>query len=296
MVYHRLKSVLHYFSNTMKNISRPLINLALILFIIGIFASLYSVFFVMPEALLQKIGISHTDHTKLDIAKEAAVQTLVIVGLELMIGLGLIITLLANNRKFVGTENIVYITNTIDNKQDKTATDTQENEDAILHAKIEDLKTIIEAQSNMKQKMEKGLNELCQLLEASIGALFLSKEIHSRKYIEFLTGYAFQLPDTQTLTYEYGEGISGQVAKSGKEIIISKVPDGYITVISGLGKATPQYMLAMPILRDGVLLGVLEIASFSSFSTTKINAAREIAATMGKYINIEVKGVVLGKS
>lgn len=280
----------------MKNLSRPLTNLAFILFIIGIFASLYVIFFVMPETMLQKMGISNTDHTQLDIAKQASIRTLLIVGVELLIGLGLIISLLANNRKFVGTENIVYITNNAENRQDKTQTDTNINADSELKTKAAEVKQHIAQENTDKDKLQLGLNQLCQLLQASIGALFVSKEINSRKYIEFMLGFAFQLPESKTLLYEYGEGISGQVAKSGKEVVISKVPEGYITIVSGLGKVTPKYMLALPIFRNQILVGVLEIASFTPFSTIHVNIAKEIVEVMGQYLNPEVKGVVLMKN
>lgn len=284
----------------MKNLSRPLTNFAFILFIIGIFASLYAIFFVMPEMMLQKMGISNTDHTQLDIAKQASIRTLLIVGVELLIGLGLIISLLANNRKFVGTENIVYITNNAENKQDKTQTDTNVNADGELKTKAAEIKQNITQEhidkSTDKEKLQLGLNQLCQLLQASIGALFVSKEINSRKYIEFMLGFAFQLPESKTLLYEYGEGISGQVAKSGKEVMISKVPEGYITIVSGLGKSTPKYMLALPIFRNQILVGVLEIASFTPFSATHVHVAKEIVEVMGQYMNLEVKGVVLMKN
>lgn len=279
----------------MKNLSRPIINAIFIVFIIGIFISLYHVFFEMPEAVLKRIGISNTDHTKLDIAKYATVPTLVIISVELLLGLLLIIILLANNRKFIGTENIVYVTNTFDDKQDKTQTDnTQQAHN--LAAQIKNIQLKIEAIAETKAKLQEGLNQLCDELDAGIGVLFVSKEINGRKYIEFLTGYAYLLPDSQTLTYEYGEGISGQVAKTEKEIIISKVPDGYITITSGLGKATPSYMISLPLFNEGILVGVIEIAAFSTFSNTQIDLAREIANYLGKYIQKEFKGVVLSKN
>jgi len=280
----------------MKNLSRPLTNLAFILFILGIFASLYSIFFVMPEAMLQKMGISNTDHTKLDIAKEASITTLLLIGVELLIGLGLIIALLANNRKFVGTENIVYITNNTDNRQDKSQTEGSYDRNVALHQQAEEIKSTIEHESDTTTKLQLGINQLCQLLQATIGAVFVSKEINGRKYIEFLLGFAFHRPESSTLTYEYGEGIAGQAAKTGKELLISKVPDGYITVVSGLGKATPQYMVALPIFHNQVVVGVVEIASFTPFTPIQIQLAKEIIEVMGNYITIEVKGVVLGKN
>lgn len=279
----------------MRNLSRPIINTIFIIFIIGIFISLYYIFFEMPEAVLKRIGISNTDHTKLDIAKYATVPTLLIVSVELLLGLILMIILLANNRKFIGTENIVYVTNNFDDKQDKIQADTTQQANN-LATQIKNIQLKIDAAIDAKAKLQEGLNLLCDELDAGIGILFISKETNGRKLIEFLVGYAYQLPNSQTLTYEYGEGIAGQVAKTEKEIIISKVPDGYITIVSGLGKATPSYMIALPLFNEGVLVGVIEIAAFSAFSDGQIQLAHEIAAYLAKYIQKEFKGVVLSKN
>lgn len=280
----------------MKNLLRPLTLAAFILFILGIFVSLYFVFFVNPEAILHQVSAGSTDHAKLDMAKQASLPTLLLITVELLLGLALIMGLLSNNRKFIGTENIVYVTNYGDAKQDKNQNDSTQSELSVYQANKEIISKAIAACTTDKEKLQVGLNQLCKVLQASIGALFVSKEIHSRKYIEFCIGYAYQLPDSKQLLYEYGEGISGQAAKDGKAIHISKVPQDYITIVSGLGKATPQYMLAMPFKRADQVVGVIEIASFTPFSAQDVEFVGEIAEEIGQYIQIEVRGVVLGKS
>lgn len=280
----------------MKNLLRPLTLAAFILFILGIFVSLYFVFFVNPEAILHQVSAGSIDHTKLDMAKQASLPTLLLITVELLLGLVLIMGLLSNNRKFIGTENIVYVTNNGDAKQDKAQNDSTQSELSVYQANKEIIGKEIAACATNKEKLQVGLNQLCKVLQASIGALFVSKEIHSRKYIEFCIGYAYQLPDSKQLLYEYGEGISGQAAKDGKPIHISKVPQDYITVVSGLGKATPQYMLAMPFKRADQVVGVIEIASFTPFSAQDVEFVGEIAEEIGQYIQVEVRGVVLGKS
>jgi putative methionine-R-sulfoxide reductase with GAF domain len=281
-----------------KKISQYIFIFLLIAFIIGIFASLYMVFFVMPETILHQLGISQTDLTKLEIAKLASFRPIVLLTTELLLGLSLIVVLIVNNRKFSNAENIVYVTRTEiitkDNENNNSTKDTHDHN--FLQQQIENLKQKINEQTESRNKLQVALNGLCNLFQATIGAVYIAKEIHSRRYIEFVAGYAFQLPDSQTLLYEYGEGLAGQVAKDGKEINITHVPDGYITVVSGLGKSTPTNMIVLPIQKQQQVVGVLEIASFLPFTDKDVAIAKEILQFMANAIQPEVKGVVLTKS
>ncbi len=46
------------------------------------------------------------------------------------------------------------------------------------------------------------------------------------------------------------------------------MPPGYLKVVSGLGEASPQHLVILPILFEGQVKGVLELASFEQFSPT----------------------------
>ncbi len=80
--------------------------------------------------------------------------------------------------------------------------------------------------------------------------------------VRFVEGYAFHIPETDILEYEFGDGIAGQVAKDGKPIYLENVPEGYLTVLSGLGSSSPKFLLAFPFVLDGKVIAIIEIASF----------------------------------
>lgn len=110
------------------------------------------------------------------------------------------------------------------------------------------------------------LSSLARILGISQGAFFLSQAGEHGRAIRFIAGYAYHISETETLEYQYGEGLSGQVAKDGQMIRIEGVPEGYIQIISGLGKASPRYMIIFPVLQEAEVLAVIELASFQSFS------------------------------
>lgn len=152
---------------------------------------------------------------------------------------------------------------------------------------IQKVSTIIEQGVEPRhKKMEKVLWTVANDLEAVQGAIFLTKQKDSNvKVIELFAGYAYYLPESKVLTYEFGEGLAGQVAKDGRLVNISSIPEGYISVISGLGKSSPTNLILVPIKNEQEnVLGVIEIASFQNFNQKDELFLKEVALLLAKEI------------
>jgi len=64
---------------------------------------------------------------------------------------------------------------------------------------------------------------------------------------------------------------------------ISSVPEGYVSILSGLGKATPSHMLLLPIMaEDDALIGVVEVASFHNFGKKEERFIEKVFSLVGK--------------
>ncbi|HEY4015303.1 MAG TPA: response regulator [Polyangiaceae bacterium] len=59
-----------------------------------------------------------------------------------------------------------------------------------------------------------------------------------------------------------GEGLVGEAIKERRTIHVRDVPPGYLSVSSGLGRAEPRDLVVVPLLTDGRLMGVVELAFF----------------------------------
>lgn len=82
---------------------------------------------------------------------------------------------------------------------------------------------------------------------------------------KFKAGYAY-FSETTPPEYPEGETLAGQVAKNQKLINLSHIPDGYITILSGLGKGSPKHLVIAPIISpESKTIGILELASFKEF-------------------------------
>jgi GAF domain-containing protein len=166
---------------------------------------------------------------------------------------------------------------------DQTSVKTDGNAGNSAFALFE--RVIHENQGNKKTFFENLLKNICNQLEASVGAIYLVKVYEGQKIYEMVAGYAIYRADNQVIAFQDGEGLVGQVAKDGKFIRLTTIPEGYIEVVSGLGHAHPKFLALFPV-KDHTheVLAVVELASFRDFAQREKNFMEEVALLLAKEI------------
>jgi putative methionine-R-sulfoxide reductase with GAF domain len=110
-------------------------------------------------------------------------------------------------------------------------------------------------------------NHLCsslsEILQASQMALYRTKTIDAHTHIlELFGAFAYHRPDSKKTTYDFGEGLVGQAAKSQKTLTLTEIPDNYIEIVSGLGQSPPSQLIVIPLIQNDECVGAFEIATF----------------------------------
>jgi putative methionine-R-sulfoxide reductase with GAF domain len=95
--------------------------------------------------------------------------------------------------------------------------------------------------------------------------------------LKAISGYAVNQENIEEISFEVGEGLPGQVAFDRKTIILRNVPDGYIQIETGLGKASPASLIILPVCTEEKLIGVFELASFKQFTSEDESHFSEIS-------------------
>ena len=151
---------------------------------------------------------------------------------------------------------------------------------------IENTKDIL-SQPTLKLFAQKLLWSLANEINAVQGAFYItSKNTEGISIIKFTEGYAFHIAETQTLEFEFGDGIAGQVAKDGNKICIENIPEGYLTVMSGLGSSSPKHLLAYPFKNtNNEVVAVLEIASFEKIDAEQLTVLDTLNDSISNKIN-----------
>jgi signal transduction histidine kinase/CheY-like chemotaxis protein len=110
------------------------------------------------------------------------------------------------------------------------------------------------------------LSELAPVVSAQQGVLYVLDSSKQDGNLHLLAGYAHKSQAAFGETLSLGEGLIGQCAMDRRKIQLDRVPQDYFKVVSGLGDATPQNVVILPILFEGQVKGVLELASFDHFN------------------------------
>ncbi|WP_245797664.1 HAMP domain-containing protein [Mangrovactinospora gilvigrisea] len=91
--------------------------------------------------------------------------------------------------------------------------------------------------------------------------------------------------DSRRQVFVPGEGLIGQAAVEKKQILVQQAPSGYLTISSGLGEAPPANIVVVPVLFEGRILGVIELASFNAISRVHQELLDQIAELIAVTLN-----------
>jgi signal transduction histidine kinase/CheY-like chemotaxis protein/HAMP domain-containing protein len=128
------------------------------------------------------------------------------------------------------------------------------------------------------------LSELAPVVNAQHG-VFYTLHTSDEPYLKLLASYAYRERMSIDTTFKLGEGLVGQCAVEKEKILLTEVPGNYIRISSGLGEATPLNIIVMPVVFEGQVKAVLELASFDSFSETHQMFLDQLTDTIGIVFN-----------
>jgi signal transduction histidine kinase/HAMP domain-containing protein len=112
------------------------------------------------------------------------------------------------------------------------------------------------------------LSELAPLVSAQHGVFYAmsAPTDGGEPVLQLQAGYGYQERKQLSTSFRIGEGLVGQCAKEKSRILLTEVPSDYVRINSGLGAAPPLNIIVLPVLFEGSVRAVVELASFSAFS------------------------------
>ncbi|MEU2159339.1 ATP-binding protein, partial [Streptomyces sp. NPDC019396] len=163
-----------------------------------------------------------------------------------------------------------------------------------LESNLTRLAGLMQGHRDLREVAELILRELTPLVNAQYGAFFLadgkveddsSDATEPRsKDLAFIAGYGSRGATADTPGMP-AHGLVWQAAVEKKRILVEQAPPGYIKINSGLGESPPASVVVIPILFDGRLLGIIELASFSKFSEVHLAFFDKFVHTIGVAFN-----------
>ncbi|NEA97478.1 HAMP domain-containing protein [Streptomyces sp. SID13726] len=197
-----------------------------------------------------------------------------------------------------------YINKMIANLRDTTIANKEQD---WLKGNLARISALMQGRRDLEDVASLIMSELTPVVTAQHGAFFvamplldgkdLSAEAEDQYELRMLGSYGYSMGSMPT-SFRPGEALIGTAAEEKRTILVENAPSGYLKISSGLGEAPPAQVIVLPVLFEGKVLGVIELASFTPFTQIQkdfLNQIAEMIATSVNTISVNTKTEVLLK-
>ncbi len=126
---------------------------------------------------------------------------------------------------------------------------------------------------------------MVKYLNANQGSIFIVDENEDdKKVLKLRSTYAYDRKKFIDKTIEPGQGMVGQVYLEKQSIYLKEIPHNYITITSGLGKASPNSIFIVPLIVNKEIFGVIEIGSFNQLKDYERDFVEKISENIASSI------------
>jgi transcriptional regulator with GAF, ATPase, and Fis domain len=109
------------------------------------------------------------------------------------------------------------------------------------------------------------------------GALYGVASQDGERYLERLATFAYERKRFVSQRLDLEQGLIGQCMVEGNTIVLTDIPVGYVQITSGLGEATPRYIIVLPLKMREDVVGAIELAGFHSLKPHQVQFLEKIA-------------------
>ncbi|MER5857997.1 HAMP domain-containing protein [Streptomyces sp. NPDC059688] len=190
-----------------------------------------------------------------------------------------------------------YINKMIANLRDTTIANKEQD---WLKGNLARISALMQGRRDLEDVASLIMSELTPVVSAQHGAFFVAMPLMEGKDVaggeddyelRMLGSYGYSMGSMPT-SFRPGEALVGTAAEEKRAILVENAPSGYLRISSGLGEAPPAQVIVLPVLFEGKVLGVIELASFTPFTQIQkdfLNQIAEMIATSVNTISVNTK-------
>ena len=165
-------------------------------------------------------------------------------------------------------------------------TTLKNNEQDWLKTNLAKFSRMLQGQRDLTNVGRMVLSELCPVVSAQLAEFYvLDATDEVNPWLTLLASYASEGREGLGKRIAMGQGIAGQCALEKRKMILDNVPQEYLRISSGLGDAGPRSIIVLPLVFEGQVKGVLELASFEGFNPTHHALLDQLTESIGIVLN-----------
>lgn len=131
------------------------------------------------------------------------------------------------------------------------------------------------------------MSEIAKMTNSSSGAFYVREIEDNRNHFIKNASFAdnnFE-KDIGRESFRIGQGLIGQCVQEKQTFIFNEIPEDYRYISTGLGEVPPRSIFIVPILFEGDVIAVMELATMSEYSKLQQDLVKQIVETFGLSIN-----------
>ncbi|HZY98227.1 MAG TPA: HAMP domain-containing protein [Candidatus Baltobacteraceae bacterium] len=170
----------------------------------------------------------------------------------------------------------------IQNLRDTTRKNTEQD---WLKSNLARFTAMLQGQRDIKTVSRLIMSEIAPLIDAQAGAFYLNEPIGDEPLLRLIASYALSRRKAAQRLVHGGEGLVGQCVVEKRRVLLSEVPGDYMAINSGLGSMRPVSLIVLPVLFEGDVKAVIELASSEHFSETHLLFLEQLTQSIGVILN-----------
>jgi CheY-like chemotaxis protein/signal transduction histidine kinase/HAMP domain-containing protein len=165
------------------------------------------------------------------------------------------------------------------------ATTARNTEQDWLKTNLAKFSRMMQGQRDLVAVGQMLLSELCPLIDAQHGIVYVVESSDGVSILKQLASYADPSESADPRCYRLGESLVGQCAADRQRILLADIPEDAIHVRSGLMRARPRNIIALPVLYEGQVKAVVELASLYEFTASHLAFLEQLTGSIGVVLN-----------
>jgi hypothetical protein len=130
------------------------------------------------------------------------------------------------------------------------------------------------------------LAELAPLVEAQNAVLYqVDTPVEAPPSLRLLSAYADHPGEGHPERLQIGEGLIGQCARDGRRKMLTDLPENVVPIRSGVFQAQPKNAVVLPVLFEGQVKAVIELAALSAFTELQLSFLEQLTGGIGIVLN-----------
>jgi len=165
------------------------------------------------------------------------------------------------------------------------ATTERNTEQDWLKTNLANFSRMMQGQRELITVGQELLSEMAPLVNAQQGVMYVMDVDDGQPLLKQLAGYADRSSTRTPREYYLGEGLIGQCAVERQRILLTDVQDEEISIGTGLVDLRPRAVIVLPVLFEGHVKAVIELASVAEFTASHMNFLEQLTGSIGIVLN-----------